>query len=918
MPARGRAVSQDARWLRMPPPVPSGTGQEFEPLPPWSEPEAGFRSQGDVLAPQLPAAAFGRRDSLGLSAVAGGLSLIERIGHELKRIAKVLGESPSAPAAASAYQPTGPAVQLQQSLDALTGWRAGFEPVAAPPAEPVQANTYGAPIAALRQPVRSAQRREATAPGQAGQIRAGQIRRSSSHGAGRHSRAPWRPKLVAQTHGAGSMSGSSTCSSPPASLASLQVQNGAAISKPRRHAGGRPLRELLREMPMTSPCTVSLLWSRDADLDQLALSFRIWLNGRELNCSSRKVDIGTNTFQVQRNPAENISLNQVGTYDVKVESLSRNIVDVPFKVVVRRSGQEAEVYEGVWPRRAAKSLMDVCQVTVEPEDLFEQSPEAPEDLPPRVSSPPPSAASGVATTPKFAFEDDGLASTLQAPANQRTFAFDPQRLPSSHRRLPAKVSGLAQPGEIQVPAKYRSEAPAPCKVYADAFPEDVEVSLPCTSSAQASSPSPLRAASAPAPPWPQEDEFPPPARQAAVAGRGAGRMTPEPGICLVQGSNVTQGERPRSPPAGAQLEASADSREGERRSKRRHRREGSRRSSRSSLPEFEGEDNDRRQAPVKSEILPIADQADGSSLAASPPLSRRPSTEAETVDGRASDRSHRRSRRRQESDELSQGVSERSERSERRRRRRQEDEETNATSESRRSHRSRRRRGEDEDAASEATSGGSRRRRDDEDRGSRSSRRRRRREAEAEELAEPGDSHRLARIQEESSGGSPPGPPQGEEITNAAISAAPQRLEMQTLAVPPLVEATSMRQTSFLIHDSGDAKPKAAVDPTRMEAPKSGAMNMSLLKSYASSRSSTALPSSPGKSSSAATVSSRLTGARLNEVRRAEDAAMFEAERRWEEEVDSIRRQAMRYSQGVRLRGPSFSMDRGDLILRPS
>ncbi|OLP73777.1 hypothetical protein AK812_SmicGene46875, partial [Symbiodinium microadriaticum] len=32
-----------------------------------------------------------------------------------------------------------------------------------------------------------------------------------------------------------------------------------------------------------------------------------------------------------------------------------------------------------------------------------------------------------------------------APANQRTFAFDPQRLPSSHRRLPAKVSGLAQP-----------------------------------------------------------------------------------------------------------------------------------------------------------------------------------------------------------------------------------------------------------------------------------------------------------------------------------------------------------------------------------------------------------------------------------------------------------------------------------------
>lgn len=669
---------------------------------------------------------------------------------------------------------------------------------------------------------------------------------------------------------------------------------------------------------MTSPCTVSLLWSGDGDSDQPVLSFRIWLNGRELNCSSRKVDLATNSLQVLKDPAENISLNQVGTYDVKVESFSRNIADVPFKVVVRRSGQEAEIYEGIWPRRAAKNLMDVCQVTVEPEDLFEQSPEAFEELPPRVSSPPPSAASGVATTPKFAFEDDGLATTLQAPANQRTFAFDPQRLPSSHRRLPAKVSGLAQPGEIQVPAKYRSEAPAPKKVFADAFPEDVEVSLPCTSWAQAaSSPSPLRAASAPVPPWPQEDEFPPPTRQAAVAGRGAGRMTPEPGICPVQGSKATQGERPRSPAAGLELEAAADSLEGERRSKRRHRREGSRRSSRSSLPEFEGEGNDRRHAPMKSEVLPIADQADGSSLAASPPLSRRPSTEAETVDGRASDRSQRRSRRRQESDEQSQGVSERSER---RRRRRQEDEETNATSESRRSHRSRRRRGEDEDAASEATSGGSRRRRDDEDRGSRSSRRRRRREAEAEELTEPGDSHRLARIREESSGGSPPGPTPAEEaaeITGAAISAAPQRLEMQTLAVPPL-EAASMRQTSLLSSGSSDAKPQAAVDPTRMGAAKGGAMNMSLLKSYASSRSSTALPSSPGKSSSAATVSSRLTGARLNEVRRAEDAAMFEAEKRWEEEVDSIRRQAMRYSQGVRLRGPSFSMDRGDLILRPS
>ncbi|CAE7747086.1 TMEM63A, partial [Symbiodinium sp. CCMP2456] len=102
--------------------------------------------------------------------------------------------------------------------------------------------------------------------------------------------------------------------------------------------------ELLREMPMTSPCTVSLLWSGDGGSDQPDLSFRIWLNGRELNCSNRKVDLGTNALQVQEDAAENISLNQVGMYDVKVESFSRNIADVPFKVVVRRSGQEAEIY----------------------------------------------------------------------------------------------------------------------------------------------------------------------------------------------------------------------------------------------------------------------------------------------------------------------------------------------------------------------------------------------------------------------------------------------------------------------------------------------------------------------------------------------------------------------------------------------
>ncbi|CAE7233658.1 lig4 [Symbiodinium natans] len=572
-------------------------------------------------------------------------------------------------------------------------------------------------------------------------------------------------------------------------------------------------------------------------------------------------------------------------------------------------------------------------------DFVEQPMEPYEEPLPSVSSPPPSAASGAAATPKFAFEEDGPATQAryegQVARNPREFAFDPHRLAcSSHRsaspcmedhrrsarRLPAKEPGQAQPGEIQVQATHRSVAQRTGFAYA--FPEDVEVSLPSASSLQASSPSPLRTASMPEPPWPQEDESPPPppTREApAVALDGRGLLRNDPSRSSAQEPRPSSKEEPRRRKAGEAsagplpgAEGTGDRRTG---SRRQHRREGSRRSSRSSLP-VEVEDVDRRLAAPDGEVDTQSSlTGQGDSVLASPPLSRRPSTEVETLDGRASDRTRRRSRRHQDSDELSQGISERSERSERRRRRRQEDEETNATSESRRSHRSRRRRGEDEDAVSEATSNRSRRRREDEDRSSRGSRRRRRREAE-EEVEEPMGSHRLARIREESSGGSPPGPIQAQEAPSHA-----ERLDQTTLAAPPPMEASCQGQSRFLpSSDAGDARlqpAQASRSEVQSGAPSGGAMNMSLLKSYASSRSSTALPSSPGKSSSVATVSSRLTGTQLNEARRAEDAAMSEAERRWQEEVDSIRRQAKRYSQGVRLRGPSISMDREDFVLRP-
>jgi len=42
---------------------------------------------------------------------------------------------------------------------------------------------------------------------------------------------------------------------------------------------------------------------------------------------------------------------------------------------------------------------------------------------------------------------------------------------------------------------------------------------------------------------------------------------------------------------------------------------------------------------------------------------------------------------------------------------------------------------------------------------------------------------------------------------------------------------------------------------------------------------------------------------------RPEEEVLSAAEKRWQDEIDSIRRQAMRYSKGQRLRGPSITED---------
>ena len=137
--------------------------------------------------------------------------------------------------------------------------------------------------------------------------------------------------------------------------------------------------ERLRENRVASLCTVTLMWGLDGAPHQSDLDIHTVVNGTELYYANKqvgkcKLDFDANASSIEKNPAENISLNQVGTFEIMVNNFNnRDKKDVPFKVTVRKSGQEVAEHEGTWPRTRAKdSKMTVCRVTVLPEDLVEK------------------------------------------------------------------------------------------------------------------------------------------------------------------------------------------------------------------------------------------------------------------------------------------------------------------------------------------------------------------------------------------------------------------------------------------------------------------------------------------------------------------------------------------------------------------
>eukprot|EP00913_Durusdinium_trenchii_P001673 g1549.t1 len=135
----------------------------------------------------------------------------------------------------------------------------------------------------------------------------------------------------------------------------------------------------LRENRVSSLCTVTLMWGLDGAPHQSDLDIHTVVNGIELfygnpQVGKCKLDFDANASRIEQNPAENISLNQVGTFVIMVNNYNnRDNKDVPFKVTVRKSGQEVAEHEGTWPRTRAKgNKMTVCQVTVLAEDLVEK------------------------------------------------------------------------------------------------------------------------------------------------------------------------------------------------------------------------------------------------------------------------------------------------------------------------------------------------------------------------------------------------------------------------------------------------------------------------------------------------------------------------------------------------------------------
>eukprot|EP00418_Pyrodinium_bahamense_P019200 CAMPEP_0179126530 /NCGR_PEP_ID=MMETSP0796-20121207/59897_1 /TAXON_ID=73915 /ORGANISM="Pyrodinium bahamense, Strain pbaha01" /LENGTH=476 /DNA_ID=CAMNT_0020825283 /DNA_START=71 /DNA_END=1498 /DNA_ORIENTATION=+ len=133
--------------------------------------------------------------------------------------------------------------------------------------------------------------------------------------------------------------------------------------------------ELLREKAVTSLCTVTLTWGGEGRPHKSDLDLHTKVGGQELYYGTKKVgkcqlDFDANASSVEKHPAENISLNQVGSFVFRVNNYNnRDGADVPFEVTVRKPGF-SEVHSGVWPaKRRNGDFVTVCSVTVTAEDL---------------------------------------------------------------------------------------------------------------------------------------------------------------------------------------------------------------------------------------------------------------------------------------------------------------------------------------------------------------------------------------------------------------------------------------------------------------------------------------------------------------------------------------------------------------------
>ena len=137
------------------------------------------------------------------------------------------------------------------------------------------------------------------------------------------------------------------------------------------------LLNILQEKNVRAPCTVTLLWGLGGAPHKSDLDLHAEVNGRPLSHKHRqvgkcKLDFDANAaLPVQKHPAENITFNQTGMFEINVDnSENRDGTDVPFKVIVRKGGREVEEYDGVWPmQRMPGQLINVCSITVEDQDL---------------------------------------------------------------------------------------------------------------------------------------------------------------------------------------------------------------------------------------------------------------------------------------------------------------------------------------------------------------------------------------------------------------------------------------------------------------------------------------------------------------------------------------------------------------------